>query len=550
MARGCSESDSEEERHDRFRSERSNSSMTSKSLYSTGLQQTIKSRSPLRRLNSPSRRDHRSPAKRSRSRSKRRSKERKKSKDRRESKEKSKKEVEKSTSRSSSKNKESRRSDGVDPVKSESSSRRRSRSKGSRRSGSKERKRKRENRSCTHDQADDTFLERFERRRPSVEHENEIVESTVVYRDSSSEPESKVSTKSTHVSKTHKKEKKRKKSHGDAEEGELISEEENNCFGPALPPPRFESEDEDGEVKDNEMAEGPVLPPGYSNRIIGPALPDGYRSRRRSISQEEQLKKGQRISKSDSDEDRKCERTNLIGPTLPFRESLPPSVESPEDDKGEAYGPALPPPLPATTSNRLEDPVIGPLPQGMELDDRVQRILEERAQSLRYQMENKDFDDNSEKKGRETWMLELPDVKTAASIGLGPRKFKTKEGPDMSDRSSWTDTPGSKKIKEENAAQVIEDSRRLEITARNEEMEIKAKKASSHRDKSLLELHQKELKKEKKELESSGGKVERRPFSREIDLQTHKFDEAQKRSIISKAQLLDTRFSCGESKYL
>lgn len=140
-----------------------------------------------------------------------------------------------------------------------------------------------------------------------------------------------------------------------------------------------------------------------------------------------------------------------------------------------------------------------------------------------------DFDDNSEKKGRETWMLELPDVKTAASIGLGPRKFKTKEGPDMSDRSSWTDTPGSKKIKEvnnrciplffniyfslcsyliyikiktrffqENAAQVIEDSRRLEITARNEEMEIKAKKASSHRDKSLLELHQKELKKKKK----------------------------------------------------
>uniref|UniRef100_A0A224XG37 Putative serine/arginine-rich splicing factor 4 n=1 Tax=Panstrongylus lignarius TaxID=156445 RepID=A0A224XG37_9HEMI len=401
MARGCSESDSEEERHDRFRSERNNSSLTaSKSLYSTGLQQSIKSRSPLRRLNSPSRRDRRSPSKRSRSRSKRRSKERKKSKDRRESKEKSKKDLDKSCRRSSSKNKESRRNDSVDSVKLESS-RRRSRSKGSRRSGSKEKKKKRENkRSYTDDQTDDTFLQRFERRRPSVE--NEIIESTIVYRDSSSEPESRVTSKSSHGSKSHKKEKKIKKTHGDAEEGELISEEENNCFGPALPPARIESEEEDGEVKDNVIAEGPALPPGFNKRTIGPALPERYHSRRRSISQEEQHTKCQSTNKSDSDEDRKCERTNLIGPSLPPTESLT-SVKNPDDDKEVTlYGPALPP-QPATSQD-FEEPLIGPLPQGMELDDRVQRILEERAQSLKKQMENK----VSWRNGRGVLLVEHP----------------------------------------------------------------------------------------------------------------------------------------------
>ena len=45
-------------------------------------------------------------------------------------------------------------------------------------------------------------------------------------------------------------------------------------------------------------------------------------------------------------------------------------------------------------------------------------------------------------------------------------------------------------------------------------------------------------------------KSERRPFDREIDLQVNRFDEAQKKSIIKKAQQLDTRFGAGKSKYL
>lgn len=43
---------------------------------------------------------------------------------------------------------------------------------------------------------------------------------------------------------------------------------------------------------------------------------------------------------------------------------------------------------------------------------------------------------------------------------------------------------------------------------------------------------------------------ERRPFSREIDLQCNKFDEAQKQSILKKASQLNNRFSQGETRFL
>jgi hypothetical protein len=49
---------------------------------------------------------------------------------------------------------------------------------------------------------------------------------------------------------------------------------------------------------------------------------------------------------------------------------------------------------------------------------------------------------------------------------------------------------------------------------------------------------------------SKDEKPERRPFDREIDLQANRFDEAQKKAIIKKAQQLDTRFGAGKSKYL
>lgn len=53
-----------------------------------------------------------------------------------------------------------------------------------------------------------------------------------------------------------------------------------------------------------------------------------------------------------------------------------------------------------------------------------------------------------QKNQREEWMLELPPTQ-AVALGLGPRKFKTREGPDMSDRSMWTDTPADRLRKQQ-----------------------------------------------------------------------------------------------------
>lgn len=152
---------------------------------------------------------------------------------------------------------------------------------------------------------------------------------------------------------------------------------------------------------------------------------------------------------------------------------------------------------------------------------------------------------------REEWMIELPDSKRT-QLGLGSRKFRTNAAPDMSDRSSWTDTPKDKARKQLMGEEEEElDTKKLEIAERNKEMELLSKK-SEKKEKSLLEMHQKEIKRKKKKEERERGdnKPERRPFSREVDLQTNRFDEAQKRSIIKKAQLLDSRFSSGESKFL
>lgn len=64
--------------------------------------------------------------------------------------------------------------------------------------------------------------------------------------------------------------------------------------------------------------------------------------------------------------------------------------------------------------------------------------------------------------------------------------------------------------------------------------------------KNVKKINQTFLQKDEKE----DGKKERRPFSRDVDLQVNRFDEAQKKSIIKKAQDLNCRFSRGEAKYL
>lgn len=263
--------------------------------------------------------------------------------------------------------------------------------------------------------------------------------------------------------------------------------------------------------------------------------------------------------------------------------ALPPhlSERSNKSSSPELEGPALPPHLrnkqrsmgPSISSdlrqvlanNKVaeysesdEDDGIGPIPVGsVKLSD-AHRKLEERALDIKINKLDGHNKDGRDKYKREVWMTELPEAK-AKYLGLEARQFRAKEGPDMSDRSSWTDTPEDKARKakgltardEDKNAILIEETRSKFIADRDAEQEhvVKKHKKKHNRDESLLDIHQKKLKKKKKKEEDNERK-ERRPFNRDTDLQVNRFDEAQKKSIIKKAQHLDTRFSSGEAKYL
>ncbi|CAH1643359.1 unnamed protein product [Spodoptera littoralis] len=268
---------------------------------------------------------------------------------------------------------------------------------------------------------------------------------------------------------------------------------------------------------------------------------------------------------------------DVCGPALPphlekrFERSASPNTEGPAlpphlIKNSKNIGPSIPDDMRKVLAEREvvkyessdEDMGIGPLPAGSEEKwSDAHRRLEERALDIK--IRNLDgHSDTSKMKTREQWMLELPEGK-AKIIGLEARSFRAKEGPDMSDRSSWTDTPEEKArkaaglVKEEDVEMSLKQEARMRhIASRDDEQEaaVKKHKKKHKREESLLDLHQKKLKKKKKKDEKEDGKKERRPFSRDVDLQVNRFDEAQKKSIIKKAQDLNCRFSRGEAKYL
>jgi hypothetical protein len=49
---------------------------------------------------------------------------------------------------------------------------------------------------------------------------------------------------------------------------------------------------------------------------------------------------------------------------------------------------------------------------------------------------------------------------------------------------------------------------------------------------------------------SKDEKPERKPFSRDTDLQVNSFDESRKKAAIKSSHLLDDRFSSGHRKFL
>ncbi|CAH0557258.1 unnamed protein product [Brassicogethes aeneus] len=300
----------------------------------------------------------------------------------------------------------------------------------------------------------------------------------------------------------------------------MDSSEKNIVIGPELPPHLINSKSTEKIEQKNEII-GPTLPPHLqkNNSVIGPQLPSHLLEMKDSSSNEE-IK---------TDENKYESKSSYIGPVLPAH------LQNPQQK--------LPIPSNLDINSDEDDEVYGPLPVGNEKLNPAQIALEERAIQIKLDK----LTNNKNKQSREEWMLELPEVK-AANFGLGPRQFRSKTGPDMSDRSSWTDTPSTKKNKKQktNMDDLKTSTEEIEINKKDLQQEAISKKHKRNKE-SLVEIHQKKLKNDKKEQSGSG---ERRPFNRETDLQVNRFDDAQKKAVLKKAQLLDDRFSTGKSKFL
>ncbi|EZA54276.1 hypothetical protein DMN91_006545 [Ooceraea biroi] len=312
------------------------------------------------------------------------------------------------------------------------------------------------------------------------------------------------------------------------------------------------------------MVYGPLLPPGF--------LPDTFDS-----------DKFEEISTVHDENIDENDKSDLIGPRLSPRlneeeESNIAKTIATSTAKGNVtFGPALPPhllqqqcrdnsqneiigPVLPTTAKLCEkdsgassesdnDCAIGPLPMDHPAlrNNRVYEQLNLRAQKIR---DERCLETIDVKNQREEWMTDLPPVQ-AANLGLGPRKFKLRDGPDISDRSCWTDTPAQKAQKQKSLEAKVYNNAIESDTKYNVKDSLKEstrQHKGKEREKSLLEMHQKKVAKRKKNEEEEAkrtGISTRRPFDRNTDLQI-RFDQAQKKTVLLKARLLDDRFSRGQ----
>ncbi|XP_024937393.1 RNA-binding protein 25 isoform X2 [Cephus cinctus] len=269
-----------------------------------------------------------------------------------------------------------------------------------------------------------------------------------------------------------------------------VDKEDGDIYGPALPPKLFKCLNRES-PEEHESANKDSLVIKMDNNSIQRPKPNGSPENSESTRTIVSSISGS-IGSDDLNDEGTCgpvlpgtsikkaepvlqpDPSRIIGPTLP--PYLSKSTED-EDNLESSFGPALPPRL---MQQKKGDPelenIIGPcLPNGSgSLDDGnametiesdsedenmmgplpadhpaatnsyVQQQLERRARRIKDEFREKD---NDQTKKREEWMMELPPAQ-AVNLGLGPRKFRIRPGPDMSDRSSWTDTPMDKARKQ------------------------------------------------------------------------------------------------------
>ncbi|XP_071543832.1 GPALPP motifs-containing protein 1-like isoform X2 [Panulirus ornatus] len=304
-------------------------------------------------------------------------------------------------------------------------------------------------------------------------------------------------------------------------------DDDDDMYGPALPPHLLKKKGKKSSVSDTRNISGESIQNDYEKQdlesddddMYGAALPPHL------------LNKKQEKSKN-------SDNRRILGPSLP-KGFIPPEtplhINSDKEEKSE--------------SEDSDGPIIGPTPSSQKFDKKEYRMqqLELRALKMKEKLEGKDNHDNKPLV-RESWMTELPEGKPNF-CGLAPRQFLRKTPQAKGDRSVWTDTPADKERKAKMDKEEQHEPTPVSAANKRREDELseqideynKAKRA-----KPLIDLHRKKL----KEKEDPSGPKERRPFSRELDMNVNKFDEAQKSSILKKARKLNDRFSAGDKKFL
>lgn len=240
---------------------------------------------------------------------------------------------------------------------------------------------------------------------------------------------------------------------------------ENVSFGPALPPPPVET-------KANVIVE---------KQYVGPELPPGFKLNSRH---------------SSSDDVEMEEPRQNIGPQIPKNILEQIQLQSADVDITEHS-------FDKVSSSEEEDDdcsfAIGPMPAGSTTLTAAQLELEKRALEIKIKKLDDAEGGSSRKLGddREEWMIELPEIRRVADLGLGARQFRTKERPDFDDRTQWTNTPleNSKKGKEEKIDLQKAQKKLLQAARDHEQDKIaNSHKKKNKRDSSLMDIHKKTLK--------------------------------------------------------
>eukprot|EP00049_Salpingoeca_infusionum_P004860 m.84823 g.84823 ORF g.84823 m.84823 type:complete len:347 (-) comp12762_c0_seq1:190-1230(-) len=245
-------------------------------------------------------------------------------------------------------------------------------------------------------------------------------------------------------------------------------------------------------------------------------------------------------------------RPPTVGPTKPTSSQ---SAATPASTA--TYGPARPPAPPAVAIPVVErkdsrsdeddsssDDDFGPMPAAHTMSKEEEaaalaREFEERAAAAMQQRSM-----SNAPKGRESWMTELPE-RYRKNFDTGPRTFRQSYSGTGGDRSGWTATPHGNTggaQQEQDAAELLRQHQR-QVKAAEVQGEI-ASFNSKQRAESLMQKHQKKLKKKAQQEGQPPEKKVRRPFSREEDvLGGQKMSAAAKQNMVKKAASFESRFA-------